>query len=94
MPRYNVAHVKEQDIDLIIIPLESRFGTIGSSEQATETQMFQMRANAAGLAGTVVLVWDAGGNRMGFHAPQQWHPFFSGLGLAAVQQSLNRELFW
>ena len=94
MPHYKVDHLREQGIDLIIIPLESRFGTIGNSEQAAEIQAFQLRVDAAGLSGTVVPVWDAGGNRMGFHAPRQWHPFFNSLSLAFVQQNLNREIFW
>lgn len=54
----------------------------------------QMRASAAGLAGTVVPVWNAGGGRMGFLAPLQWRGFFQGLSLAFVARNLNRVLSW
>jgi hypothetical protein len=94
MPRYKVAHLREQGTDLIIIPLESRFGTMGSAAQAAEIKMLQIRANAAGLAGTVVPVWDAGSNRMGFRAPKQWHPYFGSISLSFVLANRNRELYW
>ena len=69
MPRYECAHIREQGIDLIIVPLERRFGTIGDSAQAAEIQVLQIKANAAGYAGKVVPVWDGGGGRMSFIAP-------------------------
>ena len=94
MPRYKVAHVKEQGIDLIIIPLESDFGFKTSSQQHTEIAELQRRSNAANLAGTVVPVWDGGSNRMAFIAPTQWHPFFQNLTLGGVLQSINREIYW
>jgi hypothetical protein len=94
MPRYKVAHVKEQGVDLIIIPLESRFGSLGNSAQNAQSHELQIRANSAGLAGTVVPVWDAGNNRMGFLAPNGFRPFFSGLTLYQVEQSINKEISW
>jgi hypothetical protein len=92
MPRYKVAHVKEQGVDLIIIPLERRFGSLGNSAQNTERDQLQVRANAAGLAGTVVPVWNVGGNRMGFLAPSGFRPFFSGLSLHQAHQRVNKEI--
>lgn len=94
MPRYKVAHIKEQGIDLIIIPLDSAFRTKSHEQQNEITLELQKRADAAGLAGTVVPVWDAGGGRMAFIAPQRWHPYFKGIDLAFVVANYNRELFW
>lgn len=94
MPSFKVAHVREQGVDLIIIPLESMFGSQGSSQQNAEIQQLQMRSNAAGLAGTVVPVWDAGSGRMAFIAPTRWHPFFASLSLVQVFQSINKEIKW
>lgn len=54
----------------------------------------QMRSRSAGLAGTVVPVWDSGGGRMKFKAPGPWHPFFRSLHLGTVHANLNRELYW
>ena len=94
MPRFKVAHIKEQGIDLIIIPLDSAFRTKSREQQDEVTLELQKRADAAGLAGTVVPVWDAGGGRMAFIAPQRWHPYFKGIDLAFVAANYNRELFW
>jgi hypothetical protein len=95
MPRYKVAHIaNDQGIDLIIIPLESGFGALGSARQSWETAALQSRATAAGLKGVVIPVWDAGGNRMAFRAPANCHPFFRGINLPFVFAKINREIFW
>jgi hypothetical protein len=94
MPRYECAHIREQGQDIIIVPLEGRFGTIGDSAQAAEIRVLQIRANAAGYAGTIVPVWDAGGGRMSFVAPQPWHPFFKGLNLQVVARMINKYFAW
>jgi hypothetical protein len=94
MPRFKVAHIREQGTDLIIVPVESAFGARASSTQQQTIDELQSRAAAAGLAGTVVPVWDAGRGRMGFIAPSAWHPFFRSVNLRFVLQNINRELYW
>ena len=93
MPRFDVAHVREQGVDLIIVPLNDAFGHRSKPDQEAVIDELQVRATSAGLAGTVVPVWNSGG-RMAFIAPHAWHPFFKSLSLAAVGQSINRELYW
>lgn len=92
MATYDVAHIKEQGIDLIIIVVDSSFGPKTPGEQQEITAALQECATAAGLAGTVVPVWDAGGGQMGFFAPPNWRTFFSSIGLAFVETNINREL--
>jgi hypothetical protein len=94
MPRFKVAHIKHQGVDLIIIPLESSFGHKPDSDQQSIITDLQIHSRAAGLAGTVVPVWDAGGGRMSFIAPQNWHPYFSSISLAFVWSNVNREIYW
>ncbi len=94
MPRLCVAHVREQGIDLIITPLDRSFGHRTVAEQHAALEELQARSHAAGLAGTVVPVWDSGGGRMSFIAPQNWHPFFRGLTLEGVLRAANRQLVW
>jgi hypothetical protein len=94
MPRYDVAHVREQGIDLIVIPLDSSFGQKTREDQTQEIAILQTHANGAGLAGTVVPVWDAGGGRMAFIAPQQWHPFFSNINGLWLAANINRWIAW
>lgn len=94
MPRLKVAHLHEQGQDMIIVPLGRTFGSQSRHDQRAAIAEIQVRANAAGLAGTVVPVWDGGGGRMAFIAPPQWVPFFRSSDLRAIAMNLNRELSW
>lgn len=92
MAKYKIAHIQQQSVNLIIIPLDSSFGRKTSSEQNQTTGALQGCSSAAGLAGTVVPVWDAGGGRMAFLAHSNWHSFFQSIDLNFVARNINREL--
>jgi len=94
MPTYEVAHIKEQGVDLIIIPLDSSFGRMTERDQNGALMELQARATAAGLAGTAVPVWDAGFGHMGFKAPQSWRSLFQNLTLASVRAKINKQISW
>jgi hypothetical protein len=94
MPKYKVAHLHEQGQDMIIFPLEAKFGHQTDSDKNHELGILGFRANAAGLRGAAVAVWDAGGGSMGFMGPQQWHPFLKSINLQFVMANLNKEVFW
>ena len=94
MPSMKVAHVRQQGVDLVIAPLDSDFGYKAPQDQREIVNEIQLRSRSAGLAGTVVPVWDGGGGRMSFIAPQPWHPFFRNLDLRSVWASVNREISW
>lgn len=93
MPRFEVAHVREQGVDLIIVPLESRFEHESAASQTAMIGELQRRASGAGLAGEVVPVWEYGG-RMRFIAHRNYHPYFVSLDMGWVAASVNRELYW
>jgi hypothetical protein len=93
MPRFKVAHIREQGNDMIIFPLESSFGRKASDEQNSILAELQARARAAGLQGTAAAVWESGG-RMFFLAPTQWRGFFSSIDLRFVLANVNREISW
>jgi hypothetical protein len=92
MPSFEVAHFREQGQDMVVIPLDRSFGAKSMAQKNEVQASLQACASAAGLRGTVVLVWDAGNGRMGFLAPAPWQPFFRGLSLAMVAQNINRRL--
>ncbi len=94
MPRFKVAHLKEQGQDMIIIPLESSFGNKAPPDQQAIITDLQFNARRLGLLGIVVPVWDSGGGRMAFIAPPNWHPFFKSLDLRRVWASINKEIYW
>ena len=93
MPHFRIAHLREQGQNMVIVPLDSSFGHKTREDQDTMITELQLRARAAGLAGTVVPVWESGG-RMSFIAPQPWHPFFRSLSITGVLRNINKELSW
>jgi hypothetical protein len=94
MPTFEVAHIREQGVDLIIVPLAREFGWKSADQQDSIVSTLQARASVAGLAGHVVPVWDAGSSRMAFRAPRNWHRFFRSISLRFVHLNLNRRLSW
>lgn len=92
MARFDVAHIREQGVDLIIVPLERSFGNKSQSEQAQIVGELQECAASAGLAGTVVPVWDDGFGRMAFIARDNIHPFFRSIDLGFVAANINKSL--
>ena len=94
MPEYDVAHIREQGVDLIIVPLKDRFGRLSAAEQHTAINELQRRAAAAGLAGKVIPIWPAGVGRMAFIAPRPYRPFFRSIDLRFVLRNVNRRLTW
>lgn len=90
--RFRVAHLHEQGVDMIIVPLEDDFDLKREEEKHQTKSTLQMYAASAGLRGTVVPVWMARNGRLSFIAPRPWHPFFANLSMSAIHANLNREL--
>ena len=91
MSKYKVAHIREQGVDLIIVPLGSSFGLKSESDQKSFILALERCAHSAGLAGTVVPVWLTGSSRQ-WICPPNWNPFFQGLEWDMVLDNLNHEL--
>lgn len=94
MSQVRLAHVREQGIDLIIVPVEPKFARMTEGRQRNEISQLQRHAVAAGLAGGVVAVWETANGGLGFAAPPNWHPFFKSVNWGWVTANLNRELSW
>ena len=94
MSSFEIAHIRQQGVDLIIVPLDRQFGFKNRSDQNRIVGQLQFAARSAGLAGTVVPVWDHGGGRMAFLAPTNWQRFFQSISLQWVWANINRELSW
>ena len=92
MATFQVAHLREQGQDIIIVVVDRSYGFKPNDEQNRICASIQACASAAGLRGTVVPVWDNGGGRMALLAPQPWVSFFQGMTLADVAANINREL--
>ncbi|MDP9084560.1 MAG: hypothetical protein M3N50_12480 [Pseudomonadota bacterium] len=93
MPHFKIAHLREQGQNMIIVPLESSFEHKSDEDQRATIAELQVRARNAGLAGTVVPVWQSGG-RMYSMAPRSWQSFFRNLSMRSVLLNINKELYW
>lgn len=90
--KLRVAHIREQNVDLIIVPLNAGFGTQSPDQQQAGIEAIRKAAAAANLAGDVIPVWDAGGGRMSFIALKPYHPYFQSINLEFVFANLNQDL--
>ena len=93
MPSFKVAHLREQGQDMLIFPLDSGIHQKTDSEKAEILDELEMRAHAAGLAGSAVIVWDHG-RSFNFMGPQPWHPFLRSINMRVVMANLNKEISW
>lgn len=93
MPQFDVAHIREQGQNMIIIPLDDSFGYKTSGDKNQIINNLERHAHAAGLAGSVVVMWQSGG-RTSFIAPRPWHQFFQSLSFGDVLASINKQISW
>jgi hypothetical protein len=94
MATFDVAHITESGVNFIIVPMHSNFGVKTAHEQNAVVSKLQLHANAAGLTGTVVPVWDSGNGRLAFVAPPDRQLLLRHIDLGYVAQKINKELSW
>ena len=92
MSTIDVAHIREQGQNMIIVPMRPDFGNKASTDQTNIEMALQAAARQSGLAGIVVTVWDSGGGRMAFRCPLPWRPFFESMTLQRVGASINKRI--
>lgn len=92
MPCFDVAHVREQDTNMILVIVDSSFGAKSKDVQSRIVEVLQACAGRAGLAGTVVPVWEKESGQLGFVAPSEWHRYFSSLRYVDINKNINRRL--
>ena len=92
MPTFQVAYLRHEDQDVIIVPLDRAFAKRSSGEQARIQEAFQRSAIAAKIPGVVVLVWEDPGGKMSHRAPPMWTEFLKSIDMVYVATALNRTL--
>jgi hypothetical protein len=92
MPTFQVAHLKRDGQDVVIVPVDRSFGKRSPSEQARIQEAFQRSAAASALPGVVVPVWEETSGKMAFRAPPPWHEFFKSIDMVYVATALNHSL--
>jgi hypothetical protein len=92
MPTFQVAQLRHDGRDLIIVPVDRSFGKRSPTEQARIQEAFQRSAAAVDMPGVVVPVWEDSTGRMAFRAPPPWHDFLKSIDMIYVATALNRNL--
>ncbi|HEY1953668.1 MAG TPA: hypothetical protein VGG76_12765 [Gemmatimonadaceae bacterium] len=92
MPTFQVASLRREGRDVIIVPVDRSFGKRSPSEQARIQEAFQRSATASNIPGIVVPVWEEATGRMAFRAPPAWHEFFKSIDMVYVATALNHSL--
>jgi hypothetical protein len=92
MPTFQVAQLRRDGQDVIIVPVDRSFGKRAPAEQARIQEAFQRSAATADLSGVVVPVWEDSSGRMAFRAPPPWHDFLKSIDMVYVATALNRTL--
>ena len=92
MPSFQVAYLRHNGQDLIIVPVDRSFAKRSPTEQARIQEAFQRSAMAADMPGVVVTVWEDSTGRMAFRAPPPCHDFLKSIDMVYVATALNRSL--
>lgn len=79
---------------MLLFALDDAFGRRTRQQQDAALCELQMRARAAGLAGTAAAFWgDASGNTR-YLGPRNWEGFLRSVDLDFVLSNVNREIRW
>jgi hypothetical protein len=89
---YRVALIRERGVDLVLPIVGAAFASLPPDLQAAAAAQMQLCIAGAGLAGVVIPVWDAGGGRLGFWAPPQWHGYLAALTWPLVLRAVARTI--
>jgi hypothetical protein len=92
METFQVAHLNVQNVNLIIIFLNTAFDSKTSQEQHAVQVALQAASRTAGLAGNVVPVWLDPFGETKFIAPRQQHPYFQSASYDQLAMQINRTL--
>jgi hypothetical protein len=88
---FDIAHIREQGQDMILIPLNSSFGARSNKDQREIVAALDACATSAKLGGEVVVFWEFDG-KFNFMGPKPWHPFLKSIDSKYVAKRINKKL--
>lgn len=92
MQKFKVAHLREQGQDMIIVFVHAKVGGWTDEKRQQLSAQLQICADNAGLAGSVVLIWQTPLGHSEFSAPKPWHPFLKSISYQMLAGNINKEL--
>jgi hypothetical protein len=93
MPRYQIADIKVQGHDVILVALEAAFGRKPENEKQRSLAEFQLRCRGAGLRGGVAILWPTGAQTH-FMGPANWRSYLQSIDLTYAVANRNRWIEW
>src|SRR5437764_13331870 len=92
MPTFQVAHLRREGQDVIIVPVDRSFGKRSPAEQSRIQIAFQRSAAVAAIIGVVVPVWEDTWGKTAFCARPSWHDVIKSIDMGYVDTALHRNL--
>jgi hypothetical protein len=92
MAEIDVAHLRIQDVDVVIAFLGSSFDQRSQPEQNEVGAALQLCSRNAGLVGNVVLVWKDAVGRFKFLAPPNQQAYFKTADYRYLYAQINKRL--
>ena len=89
--KYNIAHTRSRDADMVIIKVGPRFFEADLKTQARWYTDMQACVRGVKLAGTAIVVSTVNG-RFKFYSPKTWHPFLGTIDMAWVNARVNKQM--
>ncbi|WP_172705021.1 hypothetical protein [Sphingomonas sp. LH128] len=93
MPKFKLAHIKEQGQNMLLFPLDASFSNNTPAQREALLQELEDRAHAAGLAGRAAVFWNTG-NRTFWLGPPPWRNFLNSINMHTVLASINKSISW
>lgn len=87
MQSFDVAHIREQGVDLIIVFVSDTVRWMSDEERNQILTALTLCAHSADLAGYVVLVWPGG-----FFCRKEFHAFFESAPYDILSANINKKL--
>lgn len=94
MPSVEIAHVRTQNVNIIVVPVSRSFPLGTPTSQDRTLNDIMAAARSAGLDGAVTLVWEDNQRRFNFRAPRNQHAFYRSIDMRWVERNLNARLSW
>jgi hypothetical protein len=93
MPTFKVAHVREQNQNMLLFPLDGGFAQKSNEARISVLNELELQAHRAGLAGRAAAFWVSNGQTHSI-GPKAWKSFLRSLSMSAVLASVNKEISW
>jgi hypothetical protein len=91
MPKYKVAQLSYEGENVILVPMDRSFGKRPQEQKDQELSKLQAAADATGLNGKLVIIWDAAGSVAAF-GPDKLKGYAESLRWTSLRTKMNCDL--